>query len=170
MVGGWEQMLCNHCLFFKEMTLDKMVWNFWHQFRTSFQCSFRWYHSFCSLNHNRIRIAFDIEDFMKSGWVKKWNNFSSSGMIFDFVEEWLIWIFLWHPILETLSERLGGKKIFEFFYDLRCCGRVAERKNGKIWLSRLTIALEGYKLIKGLQGCADKNYHESDRIFKILSK
>ena len=55
-------------------------------------------------------------------------------------------------------------------------GLVAEwlSRRIKFGLSRFTIALGGYKLIlnykndptkmKGVQGCADHNYHESDRI------
>ena len=30
-----------HCLFFKEMTLNKMVWNFWHQFLIRFSMLFQ---------------------------------------------------------------------------------------------------------------------------------
>ena len=55
-------------------------------------------------------------------------------------------------------------------------GLVAEwlSRRIKFGLSRFTIALGGYKLhlnykndptkMKGVQGCADHNYHESDRI------
>ena len=33
--------LDGHCLFFKEMTLNKMVWNFWHQFLIRFSMLFQ---------------------------------------------------------------------------------------------------------------------------------
>ena len=31
----------HHCLFFKEMTLNKMVWSFWHQFQIRFSMLFQ---------------------------------------------------------------------------------------------------------------------------------
>ena len=60
-------------------------------------------------------------------------------------------------------------------------GLVAEwlSRRIKFGLSRFTIALGGYKLhlnrkndptkMKGVQGCADHNYHESDRISTLAA-
>ena len=41
-VGSWVIGVgTTHCLFFKEMTLNKMVWNFWHQFLIRFSMLFQ---------------------------------------------------------------------------------------------------------------------------------
>ena len=109
----WGKGTTRHCLCFKEMTLNKMVWNFWHQFLIRFSMLFQMvpFILLCMVAH--LTITWLVETiptanqralcwwFLKLPWREK-----KKGTIWKSNENWVRnWCQKWHTILFTATHR-----------------------------------------------------------------